>query len=131
MLVLAMGVREAARKLGISEDTVSAWSARGKWLKRPELPPLPPTMQPVAVSAGQSIASNPADILAETLADDERETKLGLSRLVRRSVQAAQSVPVESAADALSLGKLASVVHKWGDDKRSVQVQVNLGFFGG
>ena len=30
--VLALGVREAARQLNLNEDTVSAWSARFKWL---------------------------------------------------------------------------------------------------
>lgn len=134
MLVLSIGVRPAARKLGLPEPTVQAWAARGKWLQptrattvtvQPTLQP-PPTCRPATVATMQ-----PADALAEILADDERETRISLSRAAKNLASQAESAELVQAGDALQAGKLAALVHRWDASDGKVQVQVNLGFFSG
>lgn len=111
MLVLSIGVREAARKLDIAEGTVQAWSARGNWLEatRPSPAILP---QPVSMR-GATVATKPADALAECLADDSRETRISLSRGARRMAQEVETAPLEQAGDAFQVGKLAALLHGW------------------
>lgn len=79
MLVLECGPREAARRMGLKEDTVNQWSKRGGWLKhlRPENQPKPPSsMQPIIVPN----VISPADALSNLLAENHGKTKVGLSQ---------------------------------------------------
>lgn len=132
MLCLSLGVREAARKLGVSEDAMRQWSSRGKWLSpcrpavtTPELVPLPPSVRPVTV------VTKPADALANALSDMEIDTKLDFARAARNGAAKAVNVPVESASDALAMAKLAALVHKWDTKEGTPTVTLNLGFFSG
>jgi len=77
MLVLDFGVREAARKLQINENTVLDWSRKGNWLK--ETRPTPAQLPPPASMKPTISPIKPADALANTLADRLKRTKLGLS----------------------------------------------------
>lgn len=128
MLYLELGAAETARRTGLGDNTIRQWARRGNWQAafKPERE-LPPSIRPTNVTG----VTKPADALAEILAEDERETKLGLSRIVRRSIQATDSVELTDAASAHAIGKLASLVHGWEKDRGKVQVQVNLGFFEG
>lgn len=91
MLVLSIGVREAARQMGLKEVTVCQWAARGKWLEatreaaapRPHL--LPPTMRPTDVS-GVIKAPN---ALADVLKQGAHETRVGLTKYAARMAKAA------------------------------------------
>lgn len=122
MLVLSVGVREAARKLELSEDTVKSWSLRGNWLAKPEHV-LPPTV----MQCRAPDAPKPADALAAALAEDERETRISLSKAARRLASASESADLGQAADVLSSAKVASLVHKWGDgSQQGATVVLNL-----
>lgn len=84
MLVLEIGPREAARKMGLNENTVRQWSARGGWLKhlKPEnQPKAPQSMQPIVVTN----VTKPADALQNTLMERHRDTKLGLSAWLKET----------------------------------------------
>jgi len=133
MLVMSVGVREAARQLDISEDTVSAWSARGKWLegiKKPTVIQKPASMQ------GASIASKPADVLANVLREDNEATRIALSRAVRRGSEhlaSDKTQPEEIIGSHQALSSFATVagkVHGWADDSK-VAIQVNVAAFSG
>lgn len=112
MLVLTLGVRAAARKLNLSENTVLAWSRKGGWLAhaRPvvaETLPIPPTISQTLTTI------SPADALRDVLAEDSRETRISLSRSARRMAQDAEAAPLESAGDVLQVAKVAAMVHGW------------------
>lgn len=110
MLVMQIGCREAARRMGLSESTVMQWSARGKWLEHVRQPiPLPSSMQPTLVSS----VSKPADALCEVLKDHERETTLSLARAARRNAAEAETAGLDAADKALATGKLLALVHRW------------------
>lgn len=66
MLAVSVGVREAARQLGLEEDTVCQWAKRGEWLKNiPRSRPMPPTvLRPV------SIVSTPAEIQVQRMREN-------------------------------------------------------------
>lgn len=115
VLVGAVGVREAARQMGLSENTVLAWANRGGWvqhianaqerkskavaLRRPD--------------SLQSPAIKPADALQNVLQDDSRETRISLSKSFRRLSKTAESAPLEQAGDVLQVAKGAALVHNW------------------
>lgn len=129
MLVLAVGVREAARQMGLPETAVQQWSCRGKWLAKtrptPAALPLPASMQSVT-----TVRQTPADALSAVLADDAKETRLSLSRSARNLAQQAETALLDQAGDVLSAAKVASVVHRWDADKQGPAVAVNIAILG-
>lgn len=115
VLVGAVGVREAARQMGLSENTVLAWANRGGWVQH---------IANAKERKVQSLASNrpdslqspaikPADALQNVLQDDSRETRISLSKSTRRLAKDAESAPLEQAGDVLQVAKTASLIHGW------------------
>lgn len=74
VLAVAVGVREAARQMGLGESTVQQWSARGNWFTKPVQPPT--VIQPV------TNVTKPALALQNTLDERKHTTKLNLSKYV-------------------------------------------------
>ena len=146
MLVLEFGVREAARKVGVNENTVKTWCRDGGWLAqftRPKITPEPPAsmrlIKPIPPNSPDhakctilgekepNVAKSPAEILTEALLEDSYCTRSAASRLLRRSLERAESVDIASAGDALSAVKAASILHKWeSDDKQAPVVNLNV-----
>lgn len=94
VLVVAVGPREAARQMGISEDAVRQWSSRGGWLKHLRAPTVPPpSMRAVPVTA----VTLAADALINTLSERHKETKLGLSKWSSRTAKALGELPDKEA----------------------------------
>lgn len=93
MLVLAVGVTEAAKQTGIDLSTVKQWSARGKWLAHTRVihvpPPMPTSMQPRHVTG----VTSPGDALENTLKERQNHTKLGLSLFAARAARVASKLP--------------------------------------
>jgi hypothetical protein len=87
VLCVAVGVREAARRMNLPESTVQAWSARGEWFSAPQpLPKAPATKV-------QPNTPNPAEELQNTLLERKDQTRLHLSRyVVDASKRAADSL---------------------------------------
>ncbi len=143
MLVLAVGPREAARRMGLSESTVMQWSARGNWLagakdrqslatglQTPAMTvlaeTLPVSMRPVVVSG----VSKPADSLRDVIADRGKSSKLSLSRYVQRGAARLATLPASQllteAANAKAIAGVASQV--WPEKTGGT---VNLSIYGG
>lgn len=127
MLVLSVGVREAARRVGLKEDTVAQWSCRGRWLAQPDPTPVPPSvMRPVS-----DVIKLPADALAEVIAADGRATRIAAVRYARKAVEHAQSL---SAGEALASAQDVKAVLQglviadgsWQQGGSQVNLQVNL-----
>jgi len=76
LLAIQIGVREAARKLQLNEDTVCSWAKRGQWFAQPA--------NPQTLQAPQA---RPGDILLQELAEHERSTKLGLATYAKRQAE--------------------------------------------
>jgi hypothetical protein len=125
MLVLEVGVTEAARRTGIDLSTVKQWSARGKWLAhlRPEnQPKLPISMQPVHVTG----VTQPADALRDMLSDGAKRTKVGLTRYTARMAElAAEGGSLEEAP----LLKAVADIHSKMHPEQAGEERVALQFF--
>lgn len=111
LLAIEVGVREAARRLGLNEDRVCKWSERGKWFSTP--------IQKKAKTAIVSTVSRPGDILLDTLHEHERETKLSLARYARKAAQDNEQAGLEQAPMLHKVGQLAGLVHKWGEQGKT------------
>lgn len=129
MLVLAVGVREAARQLHLEENTVKSWSRRGNWLaacaSTPPAHPLPPTMRPIERAPN---APKPADALENTLKERRNQTRLGLSEYAARaSRQAAELPDDELLARSVEVKAVASVAESvWPSEKGGGTVNVSI-----
>jgi hypothetical protein len=80
LLAIELGVREAARRCGLSEDRVRKWSSRYKWLEQRS-----PKQQKAVVTT----VTKPGDVLIATHKDLEERTKSGLARATARAAEAA------------------------------------------
>jgi len=111
MLVLSIGVRDAARRLGLNENTVLTWSTNGDWLKATK--PQPAQLPKPLSQQGSIVSIKPSDVLAQTLAENERETKLSLSKSIRRMAQEAETAPLAQASDVKSVVQSAALLGGW------------------
>lgn len=127
MLVLAVGVREAARQLGIKEATVQDWSATGKWLAQTRS--IPAIIAAPVYSGRPTNPTKPADALQKVLVERQNHTKLGLSLFTARAARAASRLPKEAllanAADVKAVADIASKV--W--PEQAADHSLHLSFF--
>ena len=114
VLAIAVGVREAARQLGLSEERVMKWSQRGHWLTT-EVKPQPPTVTRNDVRT----VRRPSEVLLSALKSDSDRTKLGLSKAARKAAETFAGMGGDKLcepASALSASKwagTAETVHAW------------------
>jgi len=70
-------------------------------------------------TAVSQIVTNPVQAVAERLtdelADNERETRLSLSRYARRAAQDAEKASLRDAPYVKAAAQVAGITHKWGD----------------
>jgi hypothetical protein len=83
VLAVAVGVREAARQMGISQDAVRQRSKREGWMASPKTVAQRALAKPVTSVSPNALS--PADALANVFSERKHRTKLGLalSRNVR------------------------------------------------
>jgi hypothetical protein len=78
VLAVAVGVREAARQMGVSQDAVRQRSKREGWMASPKAVAQRALAKPVT-SVSPNLLS-PARALANVLSERKHRTRLGLSR---------------------------------------------------
>jgi hypothetical protein len=118
-LAIAIGVRQAAREMGLPESSVKSWSTRGKWFADT---PKPPHLARVA-----SNASTPSDALATRLANDERETRASLSQYARKvSERASRRSHLDDAPLVHKVAQTAGIVHRWSEGMAANQFTLNV-----
>ncbi len=121
MLVLSVGVREAARQMGLNEATVQAWSARLGWLEHVTSPV--EIVKPASMVAATTATKSPADALESVLRQRKDNTRLGLSRYVERmSQRAAEGAELKHAQDLKAVAAIAGTV--WPEQSGSVTVNI-------
>jgi hypothetical protein len=130
VLAQAIGVRAAAREMGIPEATVQAWSAKGKWMigeqKRSRV-------YTVATTKAQPGVVNPADAMANVLENLSENTRLGFARASAKVAEKLSTSDVDEllgekrAAAAHTWAKTAALAHGWsGGAGTTVNVAVAL-----
>ena len=134
MLVLQIGVRPAARQLGITESTVQYWCSKNKWLQSiRDAQKLPPGMttpiKPIKSSNSSNRAKctileparSPAEVMTDELAAHGGRSRIALARAATRSLEVAAEtgVAIETAADLLQAARAASLAHGWDNQSGS------------
>ena len=104
VLVIQHGQREAARIAGLNENTVRSWAMRYNW------------STPTAATKTQPNGHSPlVERISDELADNERETRLSLSRYARRAARDAESASLRDAPYVKAAAQVAGITHKWND----------------
>lgn len=116
MLALEIGEKPTAEKLGIPYDRIRQWSHRYGW-KRTSLS----IQQPVTV-----VTVRPADVLQDTLAEHERETRLSLARYARRVSKVSEKASIKHAGLVHKVAQVAGLVHKWDSEKSNQTFTLNV-----
>lgn len=114
-LAIAVGVRESARQTGINENTILSWSKRDNWFKDTIVPKPNTITNPNNGTAINAI--KPSVALANLLEEDNRETKLSLSRGIRRIAKHIENEKedrlFEKADRVKNVVSSASQLHNW------------------
>jgi len=123
VLALSVGLREAARQLGLNEDRVCKWSERGKWFK--------PTPQPPKQSDVSSV-SKPGEIMLNVLTEHKIETRMSLARSVRRLAKRAEKAKLSDSKHVLNVAQTAGHTFEDWQPKQSAgtNVMVNIALLG-
>jgi hypothetical protein len=112
LLAIELGVREAARRCGLSEDRVRKWSSRYKWLEQ---------RAPKQQQATVTVVTKPGDVLLATHKELEERTKSGLARATARAAEAAatatEPLEVSNTAHLRDLAASAARIFGWDSDK--------------
>ncbi len=87
VLAVAVGVREAARQMAISEDAVRQRSKRERWMASPKAVAQRALAKPVTSVSPSALS--PAHALANVFGERKRRTKLGLSKYTAEAAERA------------------------------------------
>ncbi len=101
-LAIQIGVRPAARQLGLSEDRVRQWSKREQWFAIPQQPPS---------KANVTVVTKPGDLLLQSIAGNISQARARLAEVARKSADKVKVVTVESAKE---LRDLAGTIQQLG-----------------
>lgn len=139
VLVVAVGPREAARQMGLSEDTVLSWARRGRWVQsaqeaRDRAAQSLAQRQPEAV---HSTALKPADALSNMIAEDGKATKIAGMKYARRTVEHAASLAQDDPEKALAMAgdvkaslQSAAIAGDWQTRADGQQLVINIALLG-
>src|SRR5215469_3023428 len=87
VLAVALGVREAARQMQISEDAVRQRSKREGWMTSAKAATQRTLVKPVTSMSPHAVS--PADALATVLSERKERSKLGLSKYAAEAAERA------------------------------------------
>jgi hypothetical protein len=120
LLAIELGVREAARRCGLSEDRVRKWSSRYKWLEQRA-----PKQQEAIVTT----VTAPGDILLQEHKSLETKTKTALARATAAAAEHVSTQPpleVHNPAQLRDLAASAARIFGWEKGGTTVHVDKAL-----
>jgi len=129
VLAVAVGVREAARQMGISEDAVRQRSKREGWMASPKTVAQRALAKPVTSVSPDALS--PADALANVLQEHERETKLSLALSARRMAKDAEQATLRESPYVHKAAQVASITHGWGEKEKNPNAILNVAILTG
>jgi len=131
VLAQAVGVREAARRMGLGEERVMKWSQRdpaGPWGSMVPAPP-PPSRGPVAKVACPQNVRTASEALADVNAENGARSRSAALRYSARGLEHLAELSPEDgvllAPQAASLVKVASTAGDWASSSRG-SVRINI-----
>lgn len=137
VLAIAVGVREAARRMGLSVERVMKWSQRGNWLMSADASAL---ATPSATGATAQLercpqpVRNAGDALQSTLLELGNRSKLAHAKAGAKAAEHMQTLDGEAIVSIAQQRKAIidgdKLIHGW-DKQEPAVVNLQLGFFGG
>ena len=114
LLVLQHGLQKASELSGVPYDLVRQWESRRQRKER-------------SVTNVTNPVQRVADYVESELAENERETKLSLSRYARRAAKDSEQATLLEAKQVKAAAEVAGIVHRWGNqDKGGNQFTLNV-----
>jgi hypothetical protein len=122
MLVLNIGYAKTSEQTGIKQATLRQWASRGQWFTKAK-----PHAQAVA-----TVTKAPADVLTDELQQNEKQTRLSLSRYTAKAAAAAEAATLRDAPTVKALAETAAKTYPgWiPKDDQQAQVAVNIAILG-
>lgn len=132
MLALVVGVRESARRMGISEEAVKKRCTREGWLADPAAREI--ARRSVQERSGLTVAGSPhlspVAIIHAELADLGSKTKLGIARGLARAgdriSEFSGNEVIDNAHEIKSVAQTASLVHSWDRQAGTPKIRLEL-----
>lgn len=113
LLYLEHGHQKASELSQVPYDTVRQWAHRYQWN--------------VHSAPVTNVTRRIADAVQNELAENERETRLSLSRYARRAAKDSEAMSARESPYVKGVAQVASITHKWGEnDKASNQFTLNV-----
>jgi hypothetical protein len=134
MLALVVGVRESARRMGISEEAVKKRCTREGWLADPAAREI--ARRSVVERSGMTVAPTMVPILSPTAALNAElsqlgsKTKLGIARGLARASEVIGEMGgvqvIDNAHEIKSVAQTADLVHGWKDSAPQVKIRLDV-----
>lgn len=131
-LALVVGVREAARRMGISEETAKKRCTREKWLDSPEARAANKLAVQQRAGITMSPQASPAALIQQEVAMLGQKSRLSLARGLVRAAEHVESMDgqeiLEDAQNVKAVTQTAAILHNW--DRNSAHARVRLELLG-
>ena len=114
-VVLELGYEDAARKLNIKPGTLRQWARRFSW-----------NVTRRHAQETVTTVTKPVQVLADELAENERETRLSFSRYARKVAQDSEKATLRDSPYVKQAAQVAGIVHGWAENKAGVQFSLNV-----
>ncbi len=119
MLVLDLGYEKTSEKTGIKQATLRQWSKRFSW-----------NVTRQHSQAVTTVTRAPGDVLLDELADNERKTRMSLSRYAQRASQDSETASLRDAPYVHKAAQVAGIAFKWDAKEQQSNTVVNVAILG-
>lgn len=131
-LAMVVGVRESARRMGISEEAVKKRCTREKWLESPEAQRA--NKMAIAQRSGLTVAVSPhlspGQLISAEINQLGSKTRLSLARGIAKAGEHVESLDgpaiLANAADVKSIAQTADLVHGWKGAAPQVKIRLDV-----
>lgn len=129
-LAAVVGVREAARRMELSEDRVRQRSCREKWLDSPDARKAVQLAHNARTMEKSVTTLSPAALISSEIASLGSKTRLSLARGVSKAAEHVESLSgseiLEKSADVKAVAQTADLVHGWKDAAPQVKIRLDV-----
>ena len=132
MLALVVGVRESARRMGISEEAVKKRCTREGWLATKEARAVNKMAiaQRTGVTASVCPQKSPVALIHAEITNLGGKSRLSLARGVAKAAETVESMSgdeiLDRSGDVKSIAQTADLVHGWKDAAPSVKIRLDV-----
>lgn len=129
-LAVAVGVREAARRLGISEDATLQRCHREGWLRDPEMRAVTARSVALRSSALSSAVISPEQVMRDELASLGKNSRLSMARGLSKAAAHVETMDgqeiVMDASNIKQTVQSLDLIHGWKEQPVAVKVALSV-----